>query len=390
MSIEEATKIFQELQHAYRVLINPHERNWYDNHRDQLLQYDRDASAEDGSIMFDHYTRDSAFKGYNDHQKGFFAVYSAAFQHIVDLEEIEEGLPKFGNVTDELGSVQDFYVKWMSFSTKRSFSWMNIYSTTEVTTRIFRRAAEKENKRRRERAKKNYNQKVRELVKFVRKRDSRILEFEQEKASQRESQRTFKAQRNLAKKAAYEQAKISFQRQQLEAWERNHVDSSAGEPEKTGSEQYLNGALPDWVQYPDDAQLSCVVCDKTFNTDKQLRNHLYSKKHGEIVAMMKLDGHLDNLVSTKIGIDDLQTRFSPFNVIDETKMPDQVGEQDNFLEKTMSPVSSDEKMVDTKEKRLARELRAAEKRRERKEQRKLEKRQERNVLTHLERSQSTK
>lgn len=98
MSIEEATKIFQELQHAYRVLINPHERNWYDNHRDQLLQYDRDASAEDGSIMFDHYTRyivfclskfhlsfdcrDSAFKGYNDHQKGFFAVYSAAFQHV--------------------------------------------------------------------------------------------------------------------------------------------------------------------------------------------------------------------------------------------------------------------------------------------------------------------
>jgi DnaJ family protein A protein 5 len=36
--VEEATRIFALIQHAYEVLSDPHERAWYDGHRDEILR----------------------------------------------------------------------------------------------------------------------------------------------------------------------------------------------------------------------------------------------------------------------------------------------------------------------------------------------------------------
>nr|CCA14634.1 hypothetical protein BRAFLDRAFT_277565 [Albugo laibachii Nc14] len=383
ISIEEATETFQDIQNAYRVLINPSERKWYDHHRDQLLQHDRDAFASDGSIVFDHYTRDSAFEGYNDDVRGFFAVYSGAFQHILDLEETTNGLPEFGKITDQIEAVQEFYVKWKSFSTIRSFSWMNIYTTTEDTTRMIRRAVEKENRRRREKAKKEYNQMVRKLVEFVRQRDSRILDFEQERKSQRELQRKAKAQEKLEKRIVYEQAKISFQRQQTELWERNQADSEASRQNNTYPDQTFDDALNECGIYMDDAMLICEICDQTFSTNKQLRNHLNSRKHGEPVALMKVDGEFDDSVSTHVELENLTMRVDLSDSVDDTIKLDQKSEQNSLAEKAMSPISTAEKLMDKNERRFSKEVRAAEKRRERKEKRKSKKKLELNVLTHL-------
>lgn len=37
-NIEEATEKFREIQQAYDVLIDPHERAWYDRHREEILR----------------------------------------------------------------------------------------------------------------------------------------------------------------------------------------------------------------------------------------------------------------------------------------------------------------------------------------------------------------
>ena len=43
----EARVRFQELQHAYAVLSDPHERRWYDDHRDEILNPERYADGGD-------------------------------------------------------------------------------------------------------------------------------------------------------------------------------------------------------------------------------------------------------------------------------------------------------------------------------------------------------
>lgn len=47
----EAQIRFQELQHAYAVLSDAHERKWYDDHRDEILNPSRygDGDSDDGA-----------------------------------------------------------------------------------------------------------------------------------------------------------------------------------------------------------------------------------------------------------------------------------------------------------------------------------------------------
>lgn len=48
----EAQTRFQELQHAYAVLSDAHERKWYDDHRDEILnpaRYGGDGDSDDGA-----------------------------------------------------------------------------------------------------------------------------------------------------------------------------------------------------------------------------------------------------------------------------------------------------------------------------------------------------
>lgn len=47
ISSEEATLRFQEIQSAYEVLSDAHERKWYDDHREQILRGDADNDGDD-------------------------------------------------------------------------------------------------------------------------------------------------------------------------------------------------------------------------------------------------------------------------------------------------------------------------------------------------------
>jgi DnaJ family protein A protein 5 len=70
--------------------------------------------------------------------------------------------------------VHAFYAFWQSFSTKKSYAWLDQYDTRQGENRRVVRAMEKENKKFRDKARKERNEEVRTLVAFVRKRDKRV------------------------------------------------------------------------------------------------------------------------------------------------------------------------------------------------------------------------
>jgi len=118
--VEEATRLFAELQNAYAVLSDPHERAWYDGHREQILRegtgVDRTgcpprpgrcltapllaealrcvprADGDDGSddeesgVHLMHYFSATAFSGFGDDAKGFYSVYREAFDAVAQAE----------------------------------------------------------------------------------------------------------------------------------------------------------------------------------------------------------------------------------------------------------------------------------------------------------------
>ena len=67
-----------------------------------------------------------------------------------------------------------FYGYWQSFCTRKNFAWKEEYDTRQASNRWEKRAMEKENKKTREKARKERNDLVRQLVAFMRKRDRRV------------------------------------------------------------------------------------------------------------------------------------------------------------------------------------------------------------------------
>ena len=67
---------FREIQDAYEVLKDPKEREWYDDHREQILSGDKTASNEGGggdyTVDLMPYFSVTAFRDYDDEKEGFF------------------------------------------------------------------------------------------------------------------------------------------------------------------------------------------------------------------------------------------------------------------------------------------------------------------------------
>lgn len=116
--------------------------------------------------------------------QGFYTVYRALFQKLSDEEEdafrndpSEDDVhsftpyPSFGDSKTPFADsdgyrgygayVRDFYNAWTNFTTVKSFSWMEKWRLSEAPNRYVRRAMEKENKKAREMARKEYNDTVR-------------------------------------------------------------------------------------------------------------------------------------------------------------------------------------------------------------------------------------
>ncbi|GIM08082.1 hypothetical protein Vretimale_12093, partial [Volvox reticuliferus] len=306
---EEAAERFKEIQNAYEILSDKHERAWYDDHRDQILRSGERHQAGGGGgfeggtgkpaedeELFSFFTS-SCYSGYGDGPKGFYGVYASVFAKLAKQEQeawerrdaanadgdddLSGGggssssaptFPGFGTSLSDTATVNAFYSHWLNFTTCRNFAWADLYNPAAAPNRQVRRRMEEENAKARRAARKEWIDTVRELVGFVRKRDKRVARAQAEEAARRaareaEDQERRRAEREarLAKAAEYEDAD----------WIRS--SEAPGDGEYSGDEQ----------EEEEMEVHECVVCDKVFRSEKQLRNHERSKKHTEALAALR-------------------------------------------------------------------------------------------------------
>ncbi|MBN3274847.1 DJC21 protein, partial [Polyodon spathula] len=307
---EEAAEQFKLIQAAYEVLSDPQERAWYDNHREALLKGGVSGEYEDDSVDLLQFFTVTCYSGYGDDDEGFYSVYRNLFETIVNEEQEnskeEEEFPTFGDSQSDYDTVVHlFYAYWQSFCTRKNFAWKEEYDTRQASNRWEKRAMEKENKKTREKARKERNELVRQLVAFIRKRDKRVQEHrklvEQQNAEKAKKIEEFRRQQKLNQAKLAENYKeqswaamsdLEKELQQMEArYEKEFGDRSEDEDEDEGlevgeepGENAADGA-EELVEYYDD--LYCPACNKSFKTDKAMKNHEKSKKHREMVALLR-------------------------------------------------------------------------------------------------------
>ncbi|XP_041916058.1 dnaJ homolog subfamily C member 21 isoform X2 [Alosa sapidissima] len=309
---EDAAEQFKLIQAAYDVLGDPQEKAWYDNHREALLKGGVDGDYQDDSIDILQYFTVSCYSGYGDDEKGFYTVYRTLFESIVreemehskEEDEEDEEFPSFGDSESDFDTVVHlFYAHWQSFCTRKNFAWKEEYDTRQASNRWEKRAMEKENKKVRDKARKERNEMVRQLVAFVRKRDKRVqahkkLVEEQNAAKAKKVEELRRKQKLSQAKLAEDYKEQSWaamselekELQQMEAqYGQEFGDTSESEDEEVDAEALNGGGDAVQIEEMDDFDdcLYCPACDKSFKSDKAMKNHEKSKKHREMVALLR-------------------------------------------------------------------------------------------------------
>ncbi len=290
--VENATRRFAEVQTAYEIISDPQERAWYDSHRDAILSGEDDVAGTEptdrsgsghtsANAIFSLMSRFNSSVSMDDTSKGFFGILNEFFDQLAAEETAAcqwAGIPSteypaFGKAKDDYNGVaKPFYNVWSGFSTKKTFSWRDKYRLQEAPDRRVRRLMEKENKKFRDEGIREFNDAVLSLVVFVKKRDPRYVPNTQSEA----------------------------ERQQFL---RNSAAAQAARSRAANQEKFAEYVVPDWAQSRDEddhndefsmseeedevEEIECVVCNKTFKSEKQFEAHEKSKKHIKAVQHIK-------------------------------------------------------------------------------------------------------
>ncbi|KAL8837375.1 MAG: hypothetical protein Q9170_002546 [Blastenia crenularia] len=295
-NVEESTRLFAEIQSAYEVLSDPQERAWYDSHRNVILRGDEEAQGH----HYDHNVRVTTAeeitkmlpklnvcRDFSDSRTSFFSVLRDYFDTLAREEELAcerqnidpIAYPGFGSVHDHYDpAIRSFYSVWNNFATSKAFSWADTYRYSEAPDRRVRRLMEKENRRLREEAIREFNDAVRSLVAFVKKRDPR---FKPSVQSEADRQKAFRdaAAAQAARSRAANQAKVG-ESVPLPQW---------AQPQDPGPSEDS-----DSVEEEPQKMYECVVCNKIFKSEKQFQSHEKSKKHVKAAQKMRKEMQLDD------------------------------------------------------------------------------------------------
>ncbi|KAF8581085.1 DnaJ-domain-containing protein [Ramaria rubella] len=284
--VDEATKRFATIQQAYEACSD--ERAWYDSHRASLVP-EADAGtvleevrsgktqprARDRGLTVRHLMKffdASNWSGFDDSDKGFYALYRNLFSRLAEEEtkwDAELVFPSFGLSTwswtaskgREHEATRDFYNQWLSFSTAKDFTWTEQWNLSEAPDRRVRRLMEKDNKKARDDAKREYNDTVRSLVLFVRKRDPRYkLHLSRSSASTPSGGIHAESSAEAARRR--EQAGQAYVEQD---WQRVKV------------EEIQDGA--EWEEAEGEEEWECVACVRSFRSEAAWESHERSRKH---------------------------------------------------------------------------------------------------------------
>ncbi|XP_067003711.2 dnaJ homolog subfamily C member 21 [Anabrus simplex] len=358
---EEAKEQFQIVQQAYEVLSDTHERAWYDKHREAILKGGLGSDYKDDSLDVFPYFTSSCFKGYGDDDKGFYAVYREVFNKLaaedseyMTTEDSDFEVPSFGNSQSSYEDVvHPFYAYWQSYSTKKSYAWLDPYDIRQAPNRRVMRMIEKENKKVRDKARKERNEEVRNLVAFVRKRDKRVqahikaLEERAaeniKKAEEKRKQQLRERQDALKEYKESEWSKFSNMERELKEIEAN-LAQEFGESENSSEIESDSDENEDMYETAGNS-LYCVACNKVFKTDKAFSNHENSKKHKENVELLKQQVCEDEKLNAATSVlslsecddkgSDISIADSPDNTEDEVENPQPKSKRKNKQKKSV-------------------------------------------------------
>ncbi|CAN0285382.1 unnamed protein product [Ectocarpus sp. 6 AP-2014] len=328
----EAQVRFQELQHAYAVLSNAHERKWYDDHRDEILnpaRYEGDGDSDDGAggrtVNVTPFFSAATFSGFGDDESGFYQTYTRAFREVWDAERdwgeaSSDGIgwgqgssPEMGGSKDSYETAEEFYGTWSGFVSGLSFGWVDEYNVNEAENRRVRRLMEKENSKKRAIARRKYQDDVRALVDFCRRRDRRVIRYKLKLAKdkeERERRRHEEAlnQKEDMKRRKHEWARAKHEEEEAEEEARARAggekafrlddeddeddddedkdDGTGSGPEEEGRHRKKNakrrtgrGGKGSGGREQEVTVFVCAVCKKDFKSKGQMSNHETSKAH---------------------------------------------------------------------------------------------------------------
>ncbi|KJE96329.1 GS3 protein [Capsaspora owczarzaki ATCC 30864] len=253
--------------------------------------------------------------------------------------------PPFGKSTSPYETVgAAFYNHWSAFSTRRPFASKDLYDTREAPNRQIKRLMEKDNQKQRDKARKEYNDNVIQLVAYLRKRDKRVhaylerMEREQDERASKHKQRLKEEKMRRAADAEQYRHIAASNLKEMEddlALVENALDDFHGKKRKGKKGKDANKGANRAAAASDDAaqedgsstpaeanettlspegedaladgsssgtgvaqqddmddddepeELLCVACKKVFKSQKAWENHERSKKHLEKVALLR-------------------------------------------------------------------------------------------------------
>lgn len=359
--VDGATARFALVRAAYEVLLDPQERSWYDSHKSLILRDDDEYSGDYeeeyvipsiSSEELMRYFNPAMYTQFDDTLLGFFNIVSRLFERLA-AEEITHGksqgaegyakyqddapnanvlddlvlmYPRYGTSTSDYGTkVRVFYSKWGSFQTVKSFQWKDEYRYSSAQDRRTRRLMEKENKRARDAARKEFNETVRKFVAFIKKRDPRVklgvAEFEKQKKQ--------KQNEALAKQAKQQSVQERLQRMDYEAqdWEQLDLKELEELEELLKKEYLLSSSDSEFDEFEDEEDQNyyeCIICNKFFKSEKQFETHEASNKHKKLVKRMKWEMRKEG---RELGIDKEDVDLDEFETASENER-DEEDEQD--------------------------------------------------------------
>ena len=225
----------------------------------------------------------SAFKGFEDTANDFFSVYRTLFDQIEE-EELAFGAADnvistrttFGSSINDWNeelhapdgtkvTLCDFYRTWGGYATLRTFAWVDKWNLAEAADRLDRRAMVKENLKAREVKRREWNELVRNLVAFVRRRDPRVQRHLEEAQALKLAQ-ALEQKARVTEAKRQSSARLSVFREQ--DWMKTQTPKDLVETQVSGEESEAEST-----------EFFCAPCKKVFRTENSWINHEKSKKH---------------------------------------------------------------------------------------------------------------
>lgn len=335
--IEGATQRFALVRLAYEVLSDPDDRAWYDSHRSQILRDDEPGYDNEDNLVVSisveeiyKYFNPTYYSKMDNSIDGFYSIVSRLFE-LLAAEEVTHGksqrlanfdsyfddalnvnvveksnllFPRFGNsASDYVSEVRPFYTTWSSFQSVKTFSWKDEYRYNSAQDRRTRRLMEKENKKARDAARREFNEAVRNLVSFIRKRDPRVKKGIQELEKQKKDKRQKEIEDSII------QSKKEYLKRLAEQHDVDRQDwqdlslEELNELEQMLEEEYMSSTDSEYDNYdqPEEGTVfKCIVCDKSFKSQKQFSIHENSKKHKKALKKLKWEMRKEGV---ELGID---------------------------------------------------------------------------------------